>query len=195
MHCEIVKSRGKDLESAEDVLKVMLSMTEQRHLTTSGNIVKAVNWFRKGQGRPEVSERTIRKRISFLASVQVIEKKNIEFEKLLDPHDDEIREKNALRSVYGIAFDKVRSNIIDLDLSDYQSSISKLPSNVRQELISEKRRQLLEINNVRLVEDFLLLKYINYKNADSRNPDVVTLRSYWNKKSLKEAMDYLRRLK
>ena len=190
-----MKSRGKDLESAEDVLKVMFSMTEQKHPPTSGNIVKAVNRLRKGQGRPEVSERTIRKRISFLASVQVIEKKNIEFERLLDPRNDDVMEKKALRSVYAIAFDKVRSNTIALDLADYERSISKLPPNVRQELISEKRRQLLEINSVRMVEDFLLLKYVNYKNANSRNPDVIAVRSYWNKKYLKEIMDYLRRLK
>ena len=108
---------------------------------------------------------------------------------------DDVMEKKALRSVYAIAFDKVRSNTIALDLADYERSISKLPPNVRQELISEKRRQLLEINSVRMVEDFLLLKYVNYKNANSRNPDVIAVRSYWNKRYLNEIMDYLRRLK
>ena len=56
MHDNSVNKRGRDMETAEDTLKVIMSMVSQRHLTTSGSIVRAVNELRRKQKRPEISE-------------------------------------------------------------------------------------------------------------------------------------------
>ncbi len=189
-----MNKRGRDMETIEDTLKVIMSMVSQRHLTTSGNIVRAVNELRRKQKRPEISERMIRKTISFLAGVGAIEKRTLTFDKLID-HEDNIRETKALRSVYQISKDKVRLNTIDMDIADYRERISKLPSDIQQELINEKRHELLEITQLKTIEDLIIDKTVNVSNVNSRDPRVKTVLSYAHHKDLAEIVDYLHRLR
>jgi CRISPR/Cas system-associated exonuclease Cas4 (RecB family) len=194
MHGNSVNTRGRDLETAGDTLKVIMSMVSQRHLTTSGSIVRAVNELRRKQKRPEISERMIRKTISFLAGVGAIEKRTLTFDKLVD-YEDNIRETKALRSVYQISKDKVRLNTINMDIEDYRERISKLPSDIQQELVREKRRQLVEIVYMKTLEDLIIDKTVNVSNVNSRDPRVKAVLSYVHHKDLGEIVDYLHRLR
>ena len=194
MHGNSVNTRGRDLETAGDTLKVIMSMVSQRHLTTSGSIVRAVNELRRKQKRPEISERMIRKTISFLAGVGAIEKRTLTFDKLVD-YEDNIRETKALRSVYQISKDKVRLNTINMDIEDYRERISKLPSDIQQELVREKRRQLVEIVYMKTLEDLIIDKTVNVSNVNSRDPRVKAVLTYAHHKDLGEIVDYLHRLR
>lgn len=189
-----MNKRGRDMETIEDTLKVIMSMVSHRHLTTSGNIVRAVNELRRKQKRPEISERMIRKTISFLASVGAIEKRTLTFDKLLD-YEDNIKETKALRSVYQISTDKVRLNMINMDIEDYRKKISKLPSDIQQELINEKRHELLEIAQLKTIEDLIIHRKVNVSNVNSLDPRVKSVLSYAHHKDLGEIVDYLHRLR
>ena len=142
----------------------------------------------------EISERMIRKTISFLAGVGAIEKRTLTFDKLID-HEDNITETKALRSVYQISIDKVRLNTIEMDMEDYRKRISKLPIDIQKELINEKRHELLEIAQLKTIEGLIIDKTVNVSNVNSRDPRVKTVLSYAHHKDLGEIVDYLHRLR
>ena len=125
---------------------------------------------------------------------ETIEKRTLTFDKLVD-YEDNIRETKALRSLYQISKDKVRLNTINMDIEDYRERISKLPSDIQQELVREKRRQLVEIVYMKTLEDLIIDKTVNVSNVNSRDPRVKAVLSYVHHKDLGEIVDYLHRLR
>lgn len=194
MHDQNVNSRGRDLETAEDTLKVISSMLtgKKKVLTTSKNIIYYVNIFREKQGKPTLSERTIRKTLSFLLRMEVLE--IITTPLYLIDNEGIVSEKKALRSAYQISIEKVRINNANLDLEVFKKEISKLPRDIQQSIAGIKRKNLIDSVLAKMKEDSSLIKTIGetHDNGDSRVKAVI---NYLNHKHLREIMTYLRRVR
>ncbi len=184
--------RGKDLETAEDVLKAVMTLTVSRIITASKKIIQTVNEIRVREKRTAISERSIRKAMALLVESGSLRRRTITFDNILD-NDDNIIEKNVTRvGLYEIDGAEATMRMIGLRMTRFKREISRLPSDLQDELIEARHHTLTEyaVNNE--LEMLSLIKIANSRNADSKDPTVRLVRDYYARRTLKDIMEYLK---
>lgn len=191
--------RGKQLETEEDIIKVLLNLDINNALCDLRSIVSWVNDMRKKEKRKELSERSIRKTLSVLVSSGVVSspgmranKGPIVIHRLINPESGDLIESNALRMNYKVMWMNAVNGTDELLLADFKRKISRLPTDVRDELVKIREERIEQDRLSDALEMSILQQRNNPNNIHSKDPNIRLPRDYFYYRMLNDVMAYLK---